>query len=80
VGLGSGVDITEEGLYTADHMEMRNALSKLIEKEINPYVDEWEKAQMFPAKKVCYKGVWPQLGCAVCGCGVCLPVCGLYLI
>lgn len=42
----------EEGLYTAEHMEMRAALSKLIEKEINPYVDEWEKAQMFPAKKV----------------------------
>ena len=51
-GLGSGVDPLEEGLYTAEHMEMRAALSKLIEKEINPHLDEWEKAQIFPAKKV----------------------------
>lgn len=51
-GLGSGVDIVEEGLYTAEHVEMRAAFNKLVEKEINPYVDEWEKAQMFPAKEV----------------------------
>ena len=54
----------EEGLYTAEHMEMRAALSKLIEKEINPYVDEWEKAQMFPAKKV---GVARYDGCSLMG-------------
>lgn len=52
VGLGSGIDPTEEGLFTPDHMEMRSALNKLIEKEINPYVEEWEKAKMFPAQKV----------------------------
>ena len=28
------------------------ALNKFIEKEINPYVDEWEKAHSFPAHKV----------------------------
>ena len=49
--------MTEEGLYTAEHMEMRAALGKLIEKEINPYVDEWERDKMFPAHKV-GKGVW----------------------
>lgn len=42
----------EEGLYTAEHMEMRSALSKLIEKEINPQVEQWEQQKMFPAKKV----------------------------
>ncbi len=52
VGLGSGVDPLEEGLYTADHMELRASLNKLIEKEINPYVDEWEEAKFFPAQKV----------------------------
>ena len=51
-GIGSGIDLMEEGLYTAEHMEMRSALNKLIEKEINPHVDEWEAAQMFPAQKV----------------------------
>lgn len=51
-GLGSGVDITEEGLYTAEHVEMRASLNKLIQKEINPHVEEWERAQMFPAQKV----------------------------
>ena len=57
-GLGSGVDPVEEGLYTAEHMEMRGALNKLIEKEINPYVDEWEAAHMFPAKKVSCRWGW----------------------
>ena len=52
VGLGSGVDPVEEGLYTSEHMEMRSSLNKLIEKEINPYVDQWEEKQMFPAHEV----------------------------
>ncbi len=51
-GLGCGVDPVSEGLYTAEHMEMRASLNKLIEREINPYVDEWEKAHIFPAHKV----------------------------
>ena len=31
---------------------MRDALRKLIDKEINPYVDEWEAAHAFPAHEV----------------------------
>ena len=32
------------------------SLNKLIEKEINPFVEEWEAAQFFPAHKVgCYQ-------------------------
>lgn len=31
---------------------MRGALRRLIDKEINPYVDEWEEAQIFPAHKL----------------------------
>lgn len=53
-GLGSGIDPVEEGLFTAEHMEMRAALNKLIQKEINPYVQEWEAAQIFPAKEVSF--------------------------
>ena len=48
----AGVDPREETIYTDEHWEMRQALRKLIEKEINPYVDEWEGAKSFPAHKV----------------------------
>jgi citronellyl-CoA dehydrogenase len=36
-------------LFTADHEEVRRALQKFIAAEINPFVDEWEKADIFPA-------------------------------
>ena len=48
----AGVDPREETIYTEEHWEMRQALNKLIEKEINPYVDEWEAAKSFPAHQV----------------------------
>lgn len=51
------MDPTEEGLFTSEHMVMRASLNKLIEKEINPYVDEWEESHMFPAHKVSQKVV-----------------------
>ena len=66
--LRAGVDPVEEAVFTPDHVEMRDvstrtvcvlvftrsfqALNKFIEKEINPYVDEWEKAKAFPAHEV----------------------------
>jgi citronellyl-CoA dehydrogenase len=34
---------------------MRKSLNKLIEKEINPFVDEWEEAQIFPVHSVIKK-------------------------
>ncbi|ELT89941.1 hypothetical protein CAPTEDRAFT_167094 [Capitella teleta] len=39
-------------IYTDEHLELQSSLSKLIEKEINPYVDEWEKAGAYPAHEV----------------------------
>ena len=36
-------------LFTADHNEPRRILQKFIAAEINPFVDEWEKADIFPA-------------------------------
>ncbi|MBB5048916.1 citronellyl-CoA dehydrogenase [Rhodopseudomonas rhenobacensis] len=39
-------------LFTADHDEPRRVLQKFIASEINPYVDEWEKAQIFPAHQL----------------------------
>ena len=54
----------EEGLYTAEHMEMRAALNRLIQKEINPHVSEWERNQMFPAKEVTqWAGLYISRGC-----------------
>ena len=48
----AGVDPREESIYTEEHWQMRLALRKLIEGEINPYVDEWEAAKAFPAHEV----------------------------
>ena len=36
-------------LFTAEHDEPRRILQKFIAAEINPHVDEWEKAGIFPA-------------------------------
>src|SRR5262249_56048948 len=38
--------------FTADHDEVRRSLQKFIASEINPYVDEWEKADIFPAHEL----------------------------
>jgi citronellyl-CoA dehydrogenase len=39
-------------IYTPDHLELQRSARKLIESEINPYVDEWEQAGIFPAHEV----------------------------
>ncbi|GAB1607326.1 probable acyl-CoA dehydrogenase 6 [Argonauta hians] len=44
--------LTATELYTDDHKEIQYSLNKFIEKEINPYVDEWEKAEFFPAHEL----------------------------
>ncbi len=38
--------------FTEEHQLMRESLRRLIETEINPYVDEWEQARSFPAHEV----------------------------
>ncbi len=37
---------------TAEHEQLRQTLKRYIETEINPYVDEWEDAEIFPAHEV----------------------------
>ena len=39
-------------LFTADHEDARNTLQKFIATEINPFVDEWEKAEQFPSHEL----------------------------
>jgi len=38
--------------FTPEHEEIRRTIKKFVEAEINPYIDEWEEAEIFPAQKV----------------------------
>lgn len=42
----------DEHIFNEDHIALRRTLRKIIDTEINPYVDEWEEAGAFPAHKV----------------------------
>jgi citronellyl-CoA dehydrogenase len=46
--------------WTHEHEEIRKTLKRYIDEHINPYVDEWEEAEIFPAHQV-FKGLG-QLG------------------
>jgi len=39
-------------LYKQEHLELQRSLKKFIDSEINPFVDEWEAAEIFPAREV----------------------------
>ncbi len=39
-------------LFTTEHEELRRTVRKFVEQEINPHVDEWEEACLFPAHEV----------------------------
>ena len=39
-------------LFTHEHRELQRSLARFIDDEINPHVDEWEKAGIFPAHEV----------------------------
>ncbi len=39
-------------IYTDTHHEIQRTMRKIIEKDINPYVDQWEKDRIFPAHEV----------------------------
>ncbi|MBY0423627.1 MAG: acyl-CoA dehydrogenase family protein, partial [Parvularculaceae bacterium] len=41
---------------TPEHDQLRQTLKRFIESEINPYVDEWEEKEIFPAHQV-FKGL-----------------------
>ncbi len=37
---------------THQHEEIRNTVTRFVEAEINPYVDQWEADEIFPAHEV----------------------------
>lgn len=38
--------------FTEEHQQLRRTVRDFVEKEINPYVDEWERSGEFPAHEV----------------------------
>lgn len=38
--------------YTEEHKQFRKTLRTFIDSEVNPYVDEWEEAKIFPAHEL----------------------------
>jgi len=49
--------------YSHEHLELQRNLKRFIDSDINPYVDEWEAAEIFPAKEVFRKlGALGMLG------------------
>jgi alkylation response protein AidB-like acyl-CoA dehydrogenase len=41
--------------FTHEHEELKRNLQRFIVDEINPHVDEWEAAEIFPAHEVFVK-------------------------
>ena len=38
--------------FTHEHREIQKTLKRFIDEQINPHVDEWEAAEIFPAHEV----------------------------
>merc|ERR1711909_199118 len=41
-----------DSFYNEEQKELQNTVKKLIDAEINPHADKWEKEKMFPAHEV----------------------------
>lgn len=39
-------------IFTQEHEELRRTVRNFVDKEINPHVDEWEKAGQFPIHEI----------------------------
>ncbi|XP_068091124.1 probable acyl-CoA dehydrogenase 6 [Hyperolius riggenbachi] len=52
VPASQSVDTAVNFVYTPEHNAIRESLRKIIDTEINPHVDQWEKEEQFPAHHV----------------------------
>ncbi len=39
-------------MFTHEHLALQKSVRQLIEREIDPYIEEWEEAEIFPAHEV----------------------------
>jgi len=39
-------------LFSSEHLQLQDSVRKFIDAEINPHVDEWERAETFPAHEL----------------------------
>ena len=42
-------------IFTHEHDELVRTTNKIIDEHVNPYIDEWEKAEIYPAHQVMKK-------------------------
>ena len=47
--------------FSDEHNQLRRTVRDFVEKEINPYIDEWEKAGAFPAHQLFKNPKFPRL-------------------
>ena len=41
-----------EAYYEEDQLSMKKTVRKIVEDDINPFVDQWEKEEAYPAHQV----------------------------
>jgi hypothetical protein len=47
-----------ESYYDSDQKSMQQTLLKIIDNDINPNVDQWEKEGHYPAHQVYFLSIW----------------------
>jgi alkylation response protein AidB-like acyl-CoA dehydrogenase len=71
-----------ESYYNEEQKEMQSTLRKIIDKEINPHTDKWEREQMWPGHEVIKKlgnAGFLGMACPLLS-SVCSPIRVLYVV